>query len=98
MDALKQRRRRPAALFGVDAVERRAQNLRFSDGSEVVFRRFRATRRRLAANLAPLARGDALGAIMRLPQPARGGLELVVGQALDLGRPRRGRPARFRQR
>jgi hypothetical protein len=36
-------------------------------------------RRGLAANLARLTRGDGLGAIGRLAQPAGGGLELVVG-------------------
>ena len=39
-------------------------------------------RRGLAADLAPLARRDPLGAIMRLAEAPGGGLELVVGLAI----------------
>ena len=47
-------------------------------------------RRGLAANLARLARRDALGASQRLPEPAGGRLEIIGGLALDLGRPGQG--------
>jgi hypothetical protein len=46
-------------------------------------------RSRLAADLAHLPRRDRLGAIERLPEPPRSGLELVGGTAFNLGRPGR---------
>ena len=94
LSAAAARRRCSASI----ALERRAQSLGFADRSEVVLRRPCATRLRLAANLARLPRGDGLGALGRLAQPPRRGLELVVATGARSRAPGSRRPARARKR